>query len=119
MVKYEYSINAIGSYGGKICLRKGIENKEEAQQVLAQIVKHIGTRKTRYVSLGDIVFDPSFVMAYEISEWVKYEDDDDDVSLCDGQDEGRDIVTVIDMDDVESVETVEDAPQEGVEEALF
>lgn len=120
MVKYEYCINAISGYGGnRICLRKGIENKEEAQQVLAQIVKHVGTRKTRYVSLGDIVFDPSYVMAYEIHEWVMLEDRSDDDVVCDGQDDGRDIVTVIDMDGAETTETVEDAPLEGVEEALF
>ena len=108
MVKNEYYINAIGTHGGKILLRRGLESKEEAQQALAQIVKHVATRKTRYVSLGDIVFDPSFVMAYEINEWVMLEDKSDDDVPCDGQDEAKDIITVIDMGGAETTETVAD-----------
>ena len=122
MVKYEYHINAIGSYGGEICLRKGIENKEEAQQVLAQIVKHVSARRTRYVSLGDVVFDPTSIMAYVIEERRVWEEED---RIATGDYQGDDAevdfeaVTVIDMGDTETVETIEDAPQEGVEEALF
>lgn len=109
MVKYEYSINAIGGYGGnRVCLRSGIESKEEAQQALAQIVKHVATRKTRYVSLGDIVFDPSLIMAYTINGVATYEDENDDDIHCDGQDDGKDIITVIDMDGAETTETVVD-----------
>jgi hypothetical protein len=117
MVKFEYCINALGNCGGEVLLRKGIENKDEAQQVLAQIVKHVSARKTRYVSLGDIVFDPSYIMAYVIEEHRVWEESDR-VSTCDCPGDG-DIVTVIDMDGAETTETVEDAPQEGVEEALF
>lgn len=109
MVKYEYSIKAVSGYGGgTVCLRRGIESKEEAQQVLAQIVKHVATRKTRYVSLGEVVFDPSYVMAYEIDEWAKCEDENDIDVHYDGQDEVNDIITVIDMDGTEVTETVAD-----------
>lgn len=116
MVMYEYDIYAVGTHGGRILLRKDLENKEEAQQVLAQIVKHVSARKTRFVSLGDVVFDPSFVMAYEISECRLWERED-----CDRSDEEKDYetVTVIDMEGAETTETVEDAPQEGAEEVLI
>ena len=123
MVKYEYSINAIGSCGGEICLRKGIENKDEAQQVLAQIVKHVSARRTRYVSLGDVVFEPTSIMAYVIAERRVWEENDC-ISTTSGY-QGDEVevdfeaVTVIDMGGTDTVETVEDAPQEGVEGALF
>lgn len=122
MVKYEYSISALGNCGGDFYLRKGIENKEEAQQVLAQIVKHVSARRTRYVSLGDVVFDPSSIMAYQIEEHRVWEDEDRINTTKDyqGDEEGDfESVTVIDMDGTETTETVEDAPQEGAEEALF
>lgn len=122
MVKYEYYINAIGISGSEICLRKGIESKEEAQQVLAQIVKHVSARKTRYVSLGDVVFEPTSIMAYVIEERRVWEESDR-ISTGDYQRDDAEgdfeAVTVIDMDSTDTVETVEDAPPEGVEEALF
>lgn len=109
MVKYEYSIHAIGSHGGYLLLKKDIESREEAQQALAQIVDHINARRTRFVSIGDIVFDPTYIMAYEIEEHRIWEDEDNPPCDCPVE-TPYDAVTVIDMDVETDTETVGDTP---------
>ena len=106
MVKYEYSIHAIGSHGGYLLLKKDMESREEAQQALAQIVDHINARRTKFVSIGDIVFDPSYIMAYEIEEHRIWEDEDNPPCDCLVEKTPYDAVTVIDMDVETDTETV-------------
>ena len=109
MVKYEYSIHAIGSHGGYLLLKKDIGSREEAQQALAQIVDHINARRTKFVSIGDIVFDPTYIMAYEVEEHRIWEDEDNPPCDCPVE-TPYDAVTVIDMDVETDTETVGDAP---------
>ena len=110
MVKYEYSIHAIGSHGGYLLLKKDMESREEAQQALAQIVDHINARRTKFVSIGNIVFDPSYIMAYEIEEIRIWEDEDNPPCDCPVEKAPYDAVTVIDMDFETDTETVETTP---------
>ena len=109
MVEYEYSIHAIGSHGGYRLLKKDMKSREEAQQALAQTVDHINARRTKFVSIGDIVFDPSYIMAYEIEEIRIWEDEDNPPCDCPVE-RPYDAVTVIDMDVETDTETVGDAP---------
>lgn len=113
MVKYEYSIHAIGCHGGYLLLKKDIESREEAQQALAQIVDHINARRTKFVSIGDIVFDPTYIMAYEVEEHRIWEDEDNPPCDCPVE-TPYDAVTVIDMDVETDTKTVETTPQIGV-----
>lgn len=109
MVKYEYSIHAIGSHGGYLLLKKDIGSREEAQQALAQIVDHINARRTKFVSIGNIVFDPTYIMAYEVEEHRIWEDEDHPPCDCPVE-TPYDAVTVIDMDVETDTETVETTP---------
>lgn len=76
MVKHIYHIRATSVHGADILLVRDIECKEEARNLLAQIVKQTVQRKARFMSLGNVVFDPSAVMAYELVEREVFEESD-------------------------------------------
>lgn len=79
MVKrIEYYIVALTENGAHFDLVKGLESEEDAQAHLAKIMVRISQREGRYVSLGDVVFDPSPIVAYCVREggvWDLEEDD--------------------------------------------
>lgn len=97
MVKrIEYIIDAMTVNGAHFTLVKGLESEEEAKALLAKIMERTTQRKGRYVSLGDVVFDPTPIVAYCVREWDVWDPEDDDC-LCTVAEDTGDAVEVIDL----------------------
>ena len=119
MVNYDYTIFAISNSGATIALMENIENKEDAKAYLSQIIKQAVTRKTRLVSLGDIIFDPSYVMAYRISKERIWEESDSHCCLCDDEtEEDEPVMDVINLE-VPPAEGGEEPMEESVPEEVL
>lgn len=94
----EYNINAMTVNGAHFTLVKGLENEEDAKVLLAKIMERITQRRGRYVSLGDVVFDPMPVVAYSVREWDVWECNEDASECpCDDEEDVKDMVEVIDL----------------------
>jgi hypothetical protein len=94
--RIEYYIDAMTVNGAHITLVKGLENEEGAKALLAKIMERVTQRKGRYVSLGDVVFDPSPIVAYTIREWDVWDPEDDD-HMCAVAEGAENEVEVIDL----------------------
>jgi hypothetical protein len=76
-----WAIDAVSTHGAYIVLMKDIPTHDGAKDILEQILKQVAQRKTRMVSLGDIVFDPECIMAYSLRGkrvWDEEDSEDDD-----------------------------------------
>jgi hypothetical protein len=76
-----WSIDAVSTHGAYIVLMRDIPTHDGAKDILEQILKQVAQRKTRMVSLGDIVFDPECIMAYSLRGkrvWDEEDSEDDD-----------------------------------------
>lgn len=94
MVKrIEYNIVALTVNGAHFDLVKGLESEEDAKALLAKIMERITQRKGRYVSLGDVVFDPSHIVAYCVREWDVWDPEECTCAVTDDTNE----VEVIDL----------------------
>lgn len=111
MVTYTYSIYAHTREGGGLALMKGIASREDARNALTQIIRQGGARKTRFMSLGDVIFDPDQIFAYEIVEREIYKPEEHcDCCLRDTEYESYEVV------DIENAPTVDGAAEETPEE---
>lgn len=93
--RIEYYIDAMTVNGAHITLVKGLENEEDAKALLAKIMERVIQRKGRYVSLGDVVFDPSPIVAYNVREWDVWTPEDE--CTCADSEGAENEVEVIDL----------------------
>lgn len=92
----EYNIDALTVNGAHFTLVKGLGSEEEAKTLLAKIMERITQRKGMYVSLGNVVFDPTPIVAYCVRDWDIWEPEDDECT-CAVVEDTVDAVEVIDL----------------------
>lgn len=103
MVKrIEYNIDALTVNGAHFNLVKGLESKEDAEALLTGIMERITRRKGRYVSLGDVVFDPVPIVAYCVREWDVWDPED---CTCAVTEDAENEVEIIDLNALAEADT--------------
>ena len=119
-MKKMYYIRAYMTGGTEVDIVRDIESHENAKKLLAHIIKTVSTRKSRYVSVEDLVFDPSPVLAYEIypryvcEETDRTEEVEGTYTFSEVID--MDLCTTVDGAETEAQAETVDMPAEGSEE---